>query len=75
MSLRHEEVQDDEGEHREAEVDGAEAGGAAEVRHGEGGGGAVDARVGVGERVEGADGEEVQAGQRRYLVVPLKVES
>ena len=51
MSLRHEEVQDDEGEHREAEVDGAEAGGAAEVRHGEGGGGPVDARVGVGERV------------------------
>ena len=29
----------------------------------------------MGEGVEGADGEEVQAGQRRYLVVPLKFES
>ena len=72
LSLCHEEVQDDEGEGGEAEVDGAEACGAAEVCHGVGGGSAVNAGVRVGERVEGADGEEVQAGQRRYLVVPLK---
>ena len=43
LSLCHEEVQDDEGEGGEAEVDGAEACGAADVCHGEGGGGAVDA--------------------------------
>ena len=71
-SLRHEEVEHDQREDGEAEVDCAEAVGGAEcVRHGEGGGGAVEAGEDMGQRVEGADGEEVKTGKSRYLVVPL----